>query len=464
MYRTKHSRIKKTSCLYKYFSNITSDASALYNRADYIMRQYATAMQAFSEMKPLYSNQMEVYNLVRSTLAGTKYFPKGRWLSYHSLDYLLKRTKDPAYYALPAQVNQQVLKGLIRDYTSYFEALETYKSSQELFTGKPKLPGYSRSPKTAVFTNQVSHIKTDAAGHTVLAFPLTQDAFRITDIPNDATLKEVHVTPSGKGFKLGIVYDVPDKGIDVGNHKTDIAMLKKFGKHKDASDLRVISIDPGVDNLCTLTNNFGKQPLIISGKVLKSINQFYNKQMAKYRSIAMILNNRRSTNRMRSITDKRNLRIHDLLHKASRMITDYAVDNKVDVVILGHNVFQKQNIRIGKTNGQNFVQLPYSTLSFMLRYKLSEQGILFVETEESYTSKADFIAGDKIPVFSKDRQGTYRFSGRRIKRGLYRHSDGTVTNADVNGSGNIMRKVFPEVTRWDRGIVDMPCKKVTLTA
>ena len=77
MYRTKHLRI-----------------------TDYIMRQYATAMQAFSEMKPLYKNQMEVYNLVYDTLKGLKYYPKGKWLSYNSLDYLLKITKDPAYYAL----------------------------------------------------------------------------------------------------------------------------------------------------------------------------------------------------------------------------------------------------------------------------------------------------------------------------------------------------------------------------
>ncbi len=146
------------------------------------------------------------------------------------------------------------------------------------------------------------------------------------------------------------------------------------------------------------------------------------------------------------------------------MITDYASDNNVNVVIMGHNVFQKQKISIGHVNNQNFVQLPFSVLADMLRYKLAEAGITFVLTEESYTSKADFLAGDSIPVYNKETVDTYQFSGKRIERGLYRHSDGTITNADVNGSANILRKVFPKVRQWDRGIVDMPCTVVRIPA
>ncbi|SEM65852.1 putative transposase, partial [Butyrivibrio sp. ob235] len=93
----------------------------------------------------------------------------------------------------------------------------------------------------------------------------------------------------------------------------------------------------------------------------------------------------------------------------------------------------------------------------MLRYKLAEYGIRFALTEESYTSKADFLAMDPIPMYEKGKNKEYSFSGRRIKRGLYRHYDGTITNADINGAANILRKVFPKVTQWDRGIVDMPC-------
>ena len=93
----------------------------------------------------------------------------------------------------------------------------------------------------------------------------------------------------------------------------------------------------------------------------------------------------------------------------------------------------------------------------MLRYKLAEYGIKFVLTEESYTSKADFLAKDYIPVYKKNDSEGCSFSGKRIQRGLYRHYDGTITNADINGAANILRKVFLKVSQWDRGIVDMPC-------
>ena len=148
------------------------------------------------------------------------------------------------------------------------------------------------------------------------------------------------------------------------------------------------------------------------------------------------------------------------MHKVSRRIADWAKENRADVVILGHNVFQKQGIRNGHVNNQNFVQIPYSVFAGMLRYKLAEKGIALLETEESYTSKADFLAGDRMPVYGKEREMGYEgrpgFSGRRIKRGMYRHADGTMSNADINGAANILRKVFPNEKGWDRGVVDTP--------
>ena len=160
---------------------------------------------------------------------------------------------------------------------------------------------------------------------------------------------------------------------------------------------------------------------------------------------------------MSILTEKRNRRIKDEFHKISRKLADYARNNRVDVVVMGHNVFQKQEAGMGHISNQNFVQIPMLIFADMLRYKLAECGIEFALTEESYTSKADFLAMDELPVYCKGDDKPYSFSGKRIKRGLYRHYDGTVTNADINGAANILRKVFPKVTQWDRGIVDMPC-------
>ena len=120
MYRTRQFHVKKNSRLYDYCRTMCRNSAILYNRANFILRQFATAIDSFDAKKPLYSNQMEAYHLVMDILGGTKYLRGNKWLSYGALDRILKVTKDKAYYALPAQANQQTLKLLIRDYGSFF--------------------------------------------------------------------------------------------------------------------------------------------------------------------------------------------------------------------------------------------------------------------------------------------------------------------------------------------------------
>lgn len=129
----------------------------------------------------------------------------------------------------------------------------------------------------------------------------------------------------------------------------------------------------------------------------------------------------------------------DLMHKASRLIADWAEENNVDLIILGHNLFQKQNSNMGDASNQIFVQIPFHVFAGMLRYKLRERWIAFVETEEAYTSRADFLAKDPIPEYEKGKEPP-QMSGRRIHRGLYRHYNRQLSNADINGAANILRK------------------------
>lgn len=80
----------------------------------------------------------------------------------------------------------------------------------------------------------------------------------------------------------------------------------------------------------------------------------------------------------------------------------------------------------------------------MITYKAESAGLIVVEQEESYTSKASLVDGDEIPVYGKETKSLVAFSGRRIKRGLYRTGSGQVINADLNGAGNILRKYIPD--------------------
>ena len=450
MYRTRQYRISKNHILYDYCRDICRSSAVLYNRANFILRQYSSSVDSMAGFKPLFSNQMMIYRLVRDNLSGTKYLGDSKWLSYNALDHLLKVTRDKAYYALPSQANQQILKLLLRDYKSFFEAIKVYGRNPEAFTGRPKMPGYMSqgSFKTAVLTNQICRIKDG-----YLKFPGTKDKLSLGQLPEEVCLKEVRIKPGGNSFVLDVVLSVPDKGIIP---MADKDILTELSEVADLKDLRVMAIDPGTDNIAAVANSFGARPFVIKG-VIKSINQFYNKEMKRLSSCAMTCNNRYRTRKMNALTEKRNRRIKDQFHKVSRQLADYARDNHVDVVVMGHNTYQKQEIGIGHVNNQNFVQIPMLIFADMLRYKLAEYGIKFVLTEESYTSKADFLAKDYIPVYKKNSSGNYSFSGKRIQRGLYRHYDGTITNADINGAANILRKVFPKVSQWDRGIVDMPC-------
>ena len=85
-------------------------------------------------------------------------------------------------------------------------------------------------------------------------------------------------------------------------------------------------------------------------------------------------------------------------------------------------------------NNQHFVGLPHARCISRVEYKAKLAGIRLVLHEESSTSKASFLDGDALPTYDPQQEGTHVFSGKRVKRGLYRARDGRTLNADVNGS------------------------------
>ena len=180
--------------------------------------------------------------------------------------------------------------------------------------------------------------------------------------------------------------------------------------------------------------------MIVNGRGIKSCNQYYNKQRAE---LQQALGHPGSTRRMQQLTTRRNRRIEHDLHTASRFLIDVLIAEGIGTLIIGKNPQQKQEIRLGKRTNQNFVQIPHARFIQMLQYKAELVGIRVHLTEESYTSKASLLDLDPLPAYRKEEQGAYQFSGKRIQRGLYRAADGRVIHADVNGAGNIIRKVAP---------------------
>ncbi|MED4995098.1 transposase, partial [Geobacillus stearothermophilus] len=196
-------------------------------------------------------------------------------------------------------------------------------------------------------------------------------------------------------------------------------------------------IDLGLNNFVTMVNNIGETPIVINGKGVKSINQYYNKQKVYFQSILKKQNGLNWSKRLEKLTLKRNNKIKDFMHKASRYVVDWCVKHNIDTIVIGKNDNWKQEVDLGKRLNQAFVQIPYDMFIEQLQYKCEEVGIKVVLTEESYTSGTSFLDGEAPIKENYDKN-------RRIKRGLFKSNKGILINADVNGAYNIMRKVFPK--------------------
>jgi IS605 OrfB family transposase len=235
------------------------------------------------------------------------------------------------------------------------------------------------------------------------------------------TIKEVRICPiyNGKYFKIQYCYkqDVEEKNLDIDS---------------------CLAIDIGLNNLATCVTNTGTS-FIMDGRKLKSINQYWNKQKAKYQSIAS-KQGQKMTKRLYALAQKRNNRANDYVKKTAHYIVNYCIEHNIGTIVCGYNGDFKRSINLGKVTNKQFTQISFGSLREALFGLCEHYGIQYIEQEESYTSKASCLDLDDIPVYNPDNPYTRAFSGKRIKRGLYRAANGNTINADINGAVNILRK------------------------
>lgn len=335
-----------------------------------------------------------------------------------------------AYKALPAKVSQQILMVLDRNWKSFFEALKAYEEKPNLFTGKPKLPKYKHKAQgrnILVYTLQA--ISTPALRKNLIN--LSGTGIEFLTLVNKEQICQVRIVPKCDCYVIEVIYEQPES------------------TNTELNSAAIASLDLGLDNLAALTSNQkGFVPLLINGRPLKSINQFYNKRKAQLQS--RLKGNRKTSLRIQRLTRCRNQKIDNYLHHASHFIVDCLVENQIGTLVIGKNAQWKTEINLGRQTNQNFVSVPHSRFIEMLTYKCDLVGLKVMVAEESYTSKASFLDNDLIPTYGDESADSVVFNGKRINRGLYKSKDGTLINADVNGSCNIMRKVIP--TAFTNGI------------
>jgi len=230
-------------------------------------------------------------------------------------------------------------------------------------------------------------------------------------------VQQVRIVPQAACYAVEVVYDAP-------------------AKPQSGSKNAIAGIDIGLNNLMAVTfNQTGPAPFLVNGRPLKSINQYFNKKKAEMQ--AGLPKGVYSSRRIQKLAFKRNMKVADYMHKASRQVVDELVKNGIGMLVVGKNDGWKDSINIGKRNNQGFVSVPHARLIEMLKYKAELAGIRVVLTEESYTSKCSFLDGESIGKKEK-------YAGRRVKRGLFKTAGGRLVNADVNAGLNIIRKVAPK--------------------
>ena len=349
-------------------TRLCSLSKELYNRANFLMRQAWFTKQRLPDINILVAavNDLDCFKQLHNT-----------------------------------KTAKQTIRKVLTDWSNFRKALTTYRKDRSKFIYCPKAPGYKEKMAQVIFYNET--IKGGQKGVPLERLTATNNCF---SVPYREGYKQVVITPKAFGFVIEVQYESNDN---------------KEKKTKVSKD-KVCTIDIGLNCLAAITYDQNR-PILVNGRIVKSINQWYNKRPCK--------------SRLR----KRYFRLENYFHHVSKLIVDLCVKNGIGRIIIGKNDGWKSGINLGKKTNQAFCFVPTYLLLEKLKYKAAIAGIDVTFTEESYTSKASFYDRDPLPKYGDP---VPEFSGRRKHRGLYVSKDGFAVNADVNGSLNIGRKVIPE--------------------
>ena len=349
------------------------------------------------------------YNLGRSEVKRLHYIDtdNGYIADAYFLSWYLKGTE--VYKDVPYSTCSQIcIQEKCREWKSFYRATAEYVKDPKKFKEHPHVPGYldqKTGRGSLVITSQIFKVNEDGK--------VTMPKF----------LSGIHIRARHENVRQ----------IRIKMFKDSILISLMYEKEKKTTNgTKVMGIDLGVNNLIAAAWDSEDRPVIINGKPLKSINQYYNKTKAHMQKEAKIYNGKNSTKRLNKLTSKRNRKIKDYMHKASRKIVDMAVSSGVGLIVIGANHGWKQEVHMGNITNQNFVSIPYKLLTDMIVYKARLEGIEVKTVRESYTSGTSYLDGEKPTREYYDKE-------RREERGLFRSNNGILINADINAAYQMIK-------------------------
>ena len=400
--------IKKSHIDYDYIKIQLIESKEIYNFANYILRQIyfknthnhkysLNFINEYPSLKELFLQYIEE-NKQFTTL-------------FYKIICEFSKLKG---YSVNSKIVQNIVDKLKNDWTSYWGLLKAKKD--KTYNKKINIPAYKKKFNLVEYNNQVMSKKKLKLGY--IGTDKMQQGIKIA---------KKHQDLNCKCFRI---YEKHDKLVCELIYEKDITKVEKTDK--------VASIDLGLENLFTIAFNYNKKGISIKGTKLKAINQYFNKLKASLQS--MLPHKQYTSKLINQLMYKREEQLRNYIGYYTNQLIEILKKEKISKLIVGYNKNWKQNINIGKANNQNFVNIPFRKILDILKYKLEENGIECKEQEESYTSKASYLDNDDIPVYKENDGTNYIFSGKRIKRGIYKSSQGKIINADLNGALNILKK------------------------
>ena len=400
--------IKKSHIDYDYIKIQLIESKEIYNFANYVLRQ----LYFKNSNKHKYSlGFIEEYPTLKELFL--QYIDENK--QFTSIFYkIICEFSKLKQYSINLKIVQNIVDKLKNDWASYWALLKAKKD--QTYNKKINIPAYKKKYNLVEYNNQVMSKKKLKLGY--IGTDKMQQGIKIA---------KKHQELNCKCFRI---YEKHDKLVCELIYEKDIPTVEKTDK--------VASIDLGLENLFTIAFNYNKKGISIKGTKLKAINQYFNKLKASSQS--MLPHKQYTSKLINQLMYKREEQLRNYIGYYANKLIEILKEEKISKLVVGYNKGWKQEINIGSKNNQNFVGIPFRKILDILKYKLEDNGIEYKEQEESYTSKASYLDNDDIPVYKENDDTNYKFSGKRIKRGIYKSKQGKIINADLNGALNILKK------------------------
>lgn len=344
----------------------------------------------------------------------------------NEVDKILKPLEH--YKVMAAQSAQHTLKVLQRDINSYNQLVDKFFRGE---VDRPRIPRYRKSGGlfNVIFPSQALTYRNGFVYPSIskLSKPelLCEIKLEVPEFIDINLLREIRIRPSRNEFWIDWICDDSKQPI------------------KDSPNLdynQAIAIDHGVKCWLSAVTTKGKS-FIVEAPQLKTAIWKYQTKVKQYKQGK---SNFYWDDYLDKLTSKYNLQVRDAVNKAARFVINRCLRSGIGNLVIGWNKGNKQNINLGRKNNYEVVNMPTARLIKRLEELCSEYGIKFIVTTEEYRSKASFVDDDELHQYGA-KPAEWKPSGERITRDEYRTKDGRIIHADLNGAGNILRKVFDQV-------------------